>query len=1025
MFTLSSFSLRRSTRAASAYARVRGRRAPAASARVRGRRAPAASARVRGRRAPAASARVRGRRAPAASARVHMEPKIIKMEALGRALYPGMLYDCRTDSFIPGVTLWDKKALRDDLDVHDQTKTYVKLAASDSLSEKANLLDVSASLKASFFCGLVEVGGSAKFLNDTKSSARQCRVTMQYSQTTKFEQLTMKELGNIAYPQVFDQKTATHVVTAVLYGASAFMIFDYTSAENESKQVVEGNLNAVVKKIPTLSIEGEASLQMTEGEKKLAENVNVTFYGDYELDENPTTYQEALRACKRLPTLLKERNSKGVPVTVWLYPLTLLDSRAAKLVREISLSLVCKVDNLLEELYGVGARCNDLIKNPITYQFSDLKDRLLQFKDLLSYYKTSFQKSLVNILPAIRSGAQENKALGDILNNHYTSPFTATNMNKWLDDITSELNILSSYTSGLKDLTVVTSSGSFNSVLFDPDVDVVVCLSFTSLKIEDAYLEAIENFVNSEGFAQSTSIAFSPKATQPWFSSPDISAKMRQNLVLFTSFLNANKNEKRIRFIIAAISDPSNPGNAIRLYQNGLLRNPKFQPVSQPPLPVVEISDKKVMLKLLKSPTGETLQFRVEYRMTPPPDSTTDVDGWQVVKTPDAQTSFTLLGLKPEQQYWVRYRAVSNVGVSEGSDSVPFSFQEKVNVTVSEWNFSMPSLFNNLRTKIMTTMGMSRWPVSTVKSEVTNVIINPRIPYSDKLPVGLKAGMAFYFQGVVFATAKYFEICFIAGTKGSGDVIFLTSFRMDDTWSLVYNTFRNGNWEGEEKTTGCPTPKGSAFDVFFAIKPEGYEVYINGQKYYLFKHRLPMERASTLYISGDVSMNIMGTVPNWNTSTFCKELTALSSRTKVSNIQSGVPYPVCNPKQTYFGKLPVTLRPGLALFFQGVVPSDGDRFAINLRTVNDDIAFHFNLCPDCMAFNSCRNGTWENPETASKDPFAKGGAFDIFMVVKPECYEVIVNGLGYAKFNHRIPVEKVNSIQITEGVFINNFGIIE
>ncbi|KAF5909282.1 verrucotoxin subunit beta-like, partial [Clarias magur] len=957
-----------------------------------------------------------------------MEPKIIKMEALGRALYPGMLYDCRTDSFIPGVTLWDKKALRDDLDVHDQTKTYVKLAASDSLSEKANLLDVSASLKASFFCGLVEVGGSAKFLNDTKSSARQSRVTMQYSQTTKFEQLTMKELGNIAYPQVFDQKTATHVVTAVLYGASAFMIFDYTSAENESKQVVEGNLYAVVKKIPTLSIEGEASLQMTEGEKKLAENVNVTFYGDYELDENPTTYQEALRACKRLPTLLKERNSKGVPVTVWLYPLTLLDSRAAKLVREISLSLVCKLDNLLEELYGVGARCNDLIKNPITYQFSDLKDRLLQFKDLHSYYKTEFQKALVNILPAIRSGAQENKALGDILNNHYTSPFTATNMNKWLDDITSELNILSSYTSGLKDLTVVTSSGSFNSILFDPDIDVVVCLSFTSLKIEDAYLKAIENFVNSDGFAQlgqSNANTFSSQATQPWFSSPDISAKMRQNLVLFTSFLKANKNEKRIRLIIVSISDPSNPGTSIRLYQNGLLRNPKFQPVSQPPLPVVEISDKKVLLKFSKSPTGETLQFRVEYRMTPPTDSTTDIDGWQVVKTPDAQTSFTLPGLKPEQQYWVRYRAVSNVGVSEASDSVPFSFQEKVNVTVSQWNLSMLSLFNNLRTKIMTTMGMSRWSVSTVKSEVTNVIINPSIIYNDKLPGGLKTGMALYFQGVVPAAAECFEINFIVGTKGSGDIPFYASFRMNDTCTLVFNTFRNEIWEVEERTPGCPTPKGSAFDIFCVVKTEGYEVYVNGEKRYLFKHRMPVEKVTTLYISGAVYMNIIGTIPNWKTSSFCKELTALSSRTKVSDIQSDVPYPVCNPKQPYFGKLPATLSPGLALFFQGVVPSDGDRFAINLRTVNDDIAFHFNLCPDCMVFNSCRNGTWENPETASKDPFAKGGAFDIFMVVKPECYEVIVNGLGYATFNHRIPVEKVNSIQIRDDVFINNFGIFE
>ncbi|KAK3519555.1 hypothetical protein QTP86_014836, partial [Hemibagrus guttatus] len=236
-----------------------------------------------------------------------MESINMEIAALGRTLYPGMLYDCRRDSFIPGVTLWDKNALRDDLDVHQKPKTHLKFAASDSFSDKANLLDINASLKASFLSGLVEVGGSAKYLLDTKSSTHQCRITMQYSQTTKFEQLTMKELGNITYPQVFEQKTATHVVTAVLYGAQAFMVFDYTKEENKNKQEIEGNLHAMVKKIPTISIEGQASLNMTEDEKKMAENISVTFYGDIELEETPTTYREALEVYKTVPSLMKQQ----------------------------------------------------------------------------------------------------------------------------------------------------------------------------------------------------------------------------------------------------------------------------------------------------------------------------------------------------------------------------------------------------------------------------------------------------------------------------------------------------------------------------------------------------------------------------------------------------------------------------------------------------------------------------------------------------------------------------------------------
>ncbi|KAB5523552.1 hypothetical protein PHYPO_G00153830 [Pangasianodon hypophthalmus] len=883
---------------------------------------------------------------------------------------------------------------------------------------------------------------------------------MQYSQTTKFEQLTMKELGSITYPQVFEQKTATHVVTAVLYGACAFMVFDHTTAENESKQAIEGNLHAVVKKIPTISIEGEASLKMTEEEKKLAENISVTFYGDFELEENPTTYKEALEVYKKLPTLMKQRQNKGVPLTVWLYPLTLLDEKAAKLVREISISLLCKAENLLEELGDVERRCNDLIKNQMTNDFPDLKDRLLKFQALEKNYMRSFQKALSRVLPAIRGGTEEVKALGDILDIHYTSPFTASNMNKWLDGVTTELNILSSYTSGLKDLTVVKSSGSLHSILFDPDVDVVVCLSFTSLRNEDSYLAVIQDFLNCEGFTvlgQPREREFPLQATQPWFTFPDISVSMRQNLSLFTSFSKANKNDKRVKFIIASISDPSNPGTSIQLYQKGILKDPKFQPVSKPPLPMVETYDEKVLLKLSKSLTGETVQFRVEYRMTPPPDSAADIDEWTVTDTSGAQTSLTLSELKPTDQYLVRYRAVSEVGVSEASDSVSISFPGKPDVGMSEasdsisvsfhekpdggmseasnfhqklnlkvgqsWNFFTSSLFNELRTKIMTSMGMSRWSLSTIKSEVTNVVNSPRIPYIDTIPGGLRAGMALYFQGVVFATGEVFSFNLVTGPKVDDDIVFHFNLRNNDL--VVQNSRRNGMWENEEHTSGCPIPKGSAFDIFIVAKREGYEAYVNGKRYCLFKHRMPMEKVATLYICGDVIMNIVGIVENWSTSTFAKELNSGISRTKLSNIQFDVPHPVCNPSKPYSGSIPGGLRPGVALFFQGVVPSDCERFQIDLQTGPKDIALHFNPRMHSVVLNSCRNGRWELQVDIQGGPFVKGGAFDIIMVIKPEGYEVIVNGLLYCTFNHRMPVDKVTTVRILGDVFMNIFSIIE
>ncbi|KAL1276198.1 hypothetical protein QQF64_035821 [Cirrhinus molitorella] len=257
-----------------------------------------------------------------------MASQHIELAAIGRPLFPGMLYgmlyDCHKDSFIPGVTLWGKKSLSENLDIRLQLLTDLKFSSSDSLSSKSRLLDVSASLKVSFLGGLVEVGGSAKYLRDTKSSNQQSRVTMHYSETTRFEQLTMTQLGQITYPQ--------------------------TISEDKCKAEIERELNVMAKKIPGFSFEGKAALQMTDEEKKTAEKIACTFHGDVHLQQNPTTYMEALELYKKLPTLLKENPQNVVPIKVWLYPLHLLDSKTAQLKRDVSTSALSNTVAIMERL---------------------------------------------------------------------------------------------------------------------------------------------------------------------------------------------------------------------------------------------------------------------------------------------------------------------------------------------------------------------------------------------------------------------------------------------------------------------------------------------------------------------------------------------------------------------------------------------------------------------------------------------------------------------------------------------------
>ncbi|KAL6481773.1 hypothetical protein MHYP_G00098530 [Metynnis hypsauchen] len=147
-------------------------------------------------------------------------------------------------------------------------------------------------------------------------------------------------------------------------------------------------------------------------------------------------------------------------------------------------------------------------------------------------------------------------------------------------------------------------------------------------------------------------------------------------------------------------------------------------------------------------------------------------------------------------------------------------------------------------------------------------------------------------------------------------------------------------------------------------------------------------------------------------------------------MQLGVPFPVCYPGLPYVGPLIGGLKVGLALFFQGVVPSDADGFEINLKTGQrdgDDIAFHFNPRVGTLSVvrDSFTNGKWQNPEETSGGPFVKGGGFDLFMVVKPEGYEVIVNGYVFCMFWHRMPVERVSALLIRGNIFMTTFGLIE
>ncbi|KAF5886871.1 verrucotoxin subunit beta-like [Clarias magur] len=772
-----------------------------------------------------------------------MEAETIEMAALGRALHPGMLYDRCSDTVIPGISLWDNETIKKGLISHRQPKTDMMFTASDCLSEKAKLLDVSPACTAGILGSLVDVGGSAKVLHDNKPSARQSRVTMQYSQTTRYEEFTLNR--NIAYPKVFEDGTATHVVTAVLYGAQAFMVFDLTSEAYENKEEMDKTLNRMVTSIPLSDINVVGGLKMSNTENQLSDKIRCTFYGDCDLDWSPTTYKEALQLYQELPSLLRKREKDAVPIKVWLYPLAQLNKNTATLKREIRKTLIIKAGFILEDLVNGDIQCDDLITNTTVNDFLEVKRRVRTLQSLLQVYKLMFIKALHRLIPAIRSGKEQEQALADVIAIHHKSPFRAEMLNQWFENNESELHLLNLYVKQLSGAPVVKYSALLSNILIDPSVNTVVSFSFTFLTYEDPYLSILTTFLKG---AEVKNLPPIPKSTkQSWFHIPELSRTMRENFSCFRSFFQANKDDPDIRFIILSASDPSNLEISTRFYKKGKLVDRAFQPVSKPPAPKVDIQDRNMILSLQKSPTGLTVRFRVEYRTTQATDSEADVEKWEVIETSDAQENFTLTGIMPANQYWVRYRAVSEAGVSEASDSVLIFRQGKLHFSVGQnWNWSTSSFAKGQR------LGISHWELSNIKSDVKYPLCKPTQPYFYPITGGLKPGMALFFQGVVPVGSKGFAINLKAGRHEFDENMFHFT---TDLSSVVCDTFSNAGWEKQELIEDPMFAEGEPFDIFILVSQLFYNVFVNGRYFHKFRERLTKTNVSIIHISGNVIMN--------------------------------------------------------------------------------------------------------------------------------------------------------------------------
>ncbi|XP_070623365.1 uncharacterized protein [Erythrolamprus reginae] len=594
-----------------------------------------------------------------------LEEETIEIAALGRPFQLGTLYDSRKDALIPGVTLWNYSSLQKDLTIKPQPKTATEIIASDSIDDKSSALNISGPIKASFLGGLIDVGGSAEYLQDTKKSNKQARVTVQYKTTTRYEQLTMSHLGiqNVSYPAVFEQGTATHVVTAILYGAQAFFVFDREVYSMETVKDTQRSLQATIKKEISIT-----DMKLNEEEKENALKFNCKFHGDFSLDQNPVTFDDAMQVYKTLPKMLGKDGEKAVPVRVWLYPLTKLDTRAAKMVREISLTLIFDAEKILEELNEIQMQSNDLANDPIAETFAEIKKKINQFKDLCKQHRLTFQKKLARMLPSIRGGGQEEGTLVDLLMSVNQSPFNSQRLCEFLDSKKTEINFVKSYLSILKNIEVISTKNKLEEIVLNSQNRYVVSFMFTSLYKKEPFLLSLQDWLQEQFLLESVkSTSSGQEEDTAWFENKESTRNADQAAKSIKDFFSVNQSNENVHFVVASLPDVVTTGASIYLFEGGELVSKNFELPSQPlRLLISEVRHNSIKVKFQPAKHGKAAIFNylVEYKMV-------GEEIWKTARTEDGEELFLLKDLPPNTEYLFHYAACYKLGRSKSSDLSP------------------------------------------------------------------------------------------------------------------------------------------------------------------------------------------------------------------------------------------------------------------------------------------------------------------------------------------------------------------
>jgi GTP-binding protein EngB required for normal cell division len=316
---------------------------------------------------------------------------VLSLPALGQDVQLGMLYDVRTAQFFGGMSLWtndmiDRLQTLDDHTAQDAGFTY-----SYSLEEARSHMALNVESSLSRELGIIKATGSARYLNDKKSSTFEARVDVSCTIVRRTRRIPQEILASVQHERNLEDPHFTHFVAEVVEGGNATLSFIQPCSSSEDAKRVLAKL-----KLKIVDLSGDAGVFLTESDSTF-ESLKISYSGA--MAEYVSNIEDACRVAREMHTKL------GKQLNTLSYKLLPLYSTINRVICHLDTNLVTKTAAALKAGNMAQFKLKDLTEQDVFQNsFPMIGRQILNIQTAFAAAEMEFTQSARCLLPELRDG---------------------------------------------------------------------------------------------------------------------------------------------------------------------------------------------------------------------------------------------------------------------------------------------------------------------------------------------------------------------------------------------------------------------------------------------------------------------------------------------------------------------------------------------------------------------------------------------------------------------------------------------